>query len=84
MPATEAQKRASKKWRENNREYWNTYYKDNKEKIDEAGRLNKLKRKSSQDIEKLKSQIAHKQHLIDVYEASRAPDSPITTDEDTN
>lgn len=84
MPATEAQKRAMKKWRENNREYAREYYKENKEKIDDATRLSKLRRKSSQDIEKLKAQIAHKQHLIDVYEASRAPDSPITTDEDTN
>jgi hypothetical protein len=84
MPATEAQKRAMKKWREEHPEYARKYYKDNKEKLDDASRLNKLKRKSSQDIEKLKAELAHKQHLIDMYEASRAQDSPITTDEDSD
>jgi ribosomal protein L29 len=73
MPQTEAEKRAQKKWRESNKEYFNEYYHANKEKL-----LQKVK------INRLKKTIAKKNELLDLYLASRAPDSPITTDEDSN
>jgi len=73
MPQTEAQKRAAKKWRESNKEYFAEYYRTNKEKLLQKDKINRLK-----------NTIAKKNELLDLYLASRAPDSPITTDEDSN
>lgn len=84
MPATEAQKRAMKKWREEHPEYTRNYYRANKEKMDDAKRRCIIKHKLPKDIERLKAELAHKQQLLDMYEASRAQDSPITTDEDSD
>ena len=73
MPKTEAQKRAAKKWREANKQYFTDYYHANKEKLLQKDKINRLK-----------NTIAKKNELLDLYLASRAPDSPITTDEDLN
>jgi len=73
MPQTEAQKRAAKKWRDNNKEYVVKYYNENKGKINQRLRLNRLGKN-----------FESKKALIDLYIASRSPDSPITTDEDSN
>jgi len=95
MPITEAQKRTAAKWREknkdrikelreSNKEYFKEYYQANKVKMDEQKRISRIRNKTPEEIERLKSELSRKQELIAMYEASRAQDSPITTDEDSN
>lgn len=80
MPATEAQKRAMKKWREDHKDYFAEYYRAHSETMNNNTKISQLKRA----IAKKQARLAHQQELLTIYESSRSKDSPITTDEDSS
>lgn len=86
MPATEAQKIASKKYYEANKEKAKVLNKkwreENRERYNELCLKHYHKNALPKSIERLEKLIKHKQELIDMYTLSRSPDSPITTDDE--
>ena len=82
MPSTEAQKRAMKKWREKNRQYFVEYRKTHVEDLRRNNKIASLKRTIAHKQELLET-IEHKQELLATYISSRSKDSPITTDEES-
>lgn len=87
MPTTEAQKIASKKYyqanKEKARELNKRWREENRERYNELCLKHYHKKSLPKSIERLENLIKHKQDLIATYTHSRSPDSPITTDDES-
>jgi len=86
MPTTEAQRRAYKKWRDANtekaREANKKWREENKEKFNRDCLEYYYKKKTPEQLDRMQQLVTRRQSLINMYDASRSTDSPITVDEE--
>lgn len=87
MPTTESQKKASKKYYEANKdkckELNKKWREENRERFNELCLKHHHKTTVERKLKRLDKMIAHKQELLELYQQSRSPDSPITTDDES-